>query len=158
MKKKIAVIALTLTTLFGGVVIAAPAEAAPTAVVAPAQAAPEGYTAVTVNLADLSQGGSGTFYYGPYNTATVCGFYGQATNYNYGTGQQYHWAFKSLDAGYTTNSITFGGSGGKTISTGGAKEGYTNFSSTYKSVDYTMTFYVKNGSGPCSSYLNNSWQ
>lgn len=116
-------------------------------------------TAVLMNAPQASAGGTGNFYYGPAATATVCGFYGQATNYdNSSGGQTYHWAFKSLDSGYKTNSIVFQGTGGKTVSTGGALEGYTTFPSGYKTVDYVLVFYVTNVSGPCSAKLGSSWQ
>jgi len=103
--------------------------------------------AAAVAFAPAAQaGGSGDFYYGPVNSATVCGFYGQATNYDRPTttGQTYHWAFKSVDSGYTPQWIQFSGTGGKTIYSPGYG-GYTNFTS--ESADHTITFAVRSPSG-----------
>lgn len=151
--------ALAAVALLAGGAATAQAAPVPAATTVAVAAVPAAAPAGTVSLAELAQGGSGTFYYGPANSGSACGYYGQATNYNNSSGgQTYHWAFKSMDSGYRTTSIVFKGTGGKTIATNGATEGYTSFGSAYKGVDYVLVFYVSNGVGPCYVTLGNSWQ
>jgi hypothetical protein len=99
-------------------------------------------------------GGSGDFYYSR-TSPTVCGFYGQATNYDNGSGQTYHWAFKSVDSGYTPNGVVFKVSGTTVKTSGGlgVYEGYTSFSNRS---DHSLSFYVKNGSGSCYAIISAS--
>lgn len=98
---------------------------------------------VISGAAAANAGGSGDFYYGTCYGGKVGTFYGQATNYDKGTGQEYHWAMKSLPSGYYPYWVDFNGS--KTYAPTIAYAGYKYFSN--KATDHTITVAAKNSSG-----------
>jgi hypothetical protein len=89
---------------------------------------------------EAEAGGSGDFYYSRRTTSTWNGFYGLCTNYDNGTGQQYHFSFKSVLSTYFPWYVQFVGTAGTTWYNPGYGN-YKNFSN--KGTDHTVIFAIK---------------